>query len=137
VTPTPTRRRWFQYSLATMLLVVTLIAMTLGWAFRDVRKRDSVRAMLEERGVIFMDYQEWQAFRKKGRWVAFTDSNLSPPAKYSWIVGDRAVGICWTPLDENCEENSELLQKYFPEAHKVKFRRSAPGSEPFVPDNSW
>ena len=35
----PPRRRWFQFGLGTMLLVVTALAMWLGWELRYIRAR--------------------------------------------------------------------------------------------------
>jgi len=119
-----------------LFVAVTVCAIAIGWVFNTVRERRLVRATLEARGVIFMDYEEWQTFRK-GRWTFFTDSKLPPPVKYRSMLGDRGVGMCWVPFGERYNEKNVLLQKHFPEAHRVSFIQPAVGEDPFVPDNSW
>ena len=44
------RRRWFQFGLRTMFVVVALVAVFLGWELRLIRQRQAIVQMVRERG---------------------------------------------------------------------------------------
>jgi hypothetical protein len=52
---TPSRRRWFQFSLRTMFMAVTVFALWLGWELRIVRQRLAMlREITEARGGVIL-----------------------------------------------------------------------------------
>lgn len=48
--PTTSRRRWFQFRLTTMFVVVTAVAVWLGWEMKFVRERQVMRRRILESG---------------------------------------------------------------------------------------
>jgi hypothetical protein len=49
--PTPPRRRWFQFSLATMFVVVTVVAVFVAYDANLIRQRRAAKAVMTARGV--------------------------------------------------------------------------------------
>jgi hypothetical protein len=45
-----TRRRWYQFGLGTLFLVVTVFASWLGWELHVVRERQAIRQRIAESG---------------------------------------------------------------------------------------
>lgn len=54
IEPTPPRRRWFQFSLATMFVVLTAFAIWLGWELKVSRSRDTARGWINAHGGVTM-----------------------------------------------------------------------------------
>ena len=50
MTETPSRRRWFQFSLGTMFLLVAAFAAWLGWEMSLIRERRMARVTIEDAG---------------------------------------------------------------------------------------
>ena len=54
--PSPTRRRWLQFSLRGLLIVVTLVAVWLGWNVHVVRQRKAALAEIRSmRSALYFD----------------------------------------------------------------------------------
>ncbi|HEY1601352.1 MAG TPA: hypothetical protein VGG64_17250 [Pirellulales bacterium] len=45
-----TRRRWFQFGLSTLFVLVTVLAVWLGWELHIVRERQAIRQRIAESG---------------------------------------------------------------------------------------
>ncbi len=88
--PTKPRRRWFQFSLRTLLIVVVLIGCGMGWlgpkVYNARRQRAVVAAIRQLGGKVAYDYE----FNAQGE----PAPNLESPRK-AWLhalVGDDFVG---------------------------------------------
>src|SRR5579863_2209083 len=59
--PTPPRRRWFQFGIGTMLLLVTVFAVWLSWELNYVRHRKACVAKVSAVGQVVScaTNQEW------------------------------------------------------------------------------
>jgi hypothetical protein len=80
--PTPAKpkrkRRWYQYSLRTFLLLITVFAIWLGWLTNEARKQREAVAWVEETsGWVFYDYE----FKADGTYI----QNAEPPAP-EWVL---------------------------------------------------
>jgi hypothetical protein len=85
--PANRKRRWFQFSLRTLLLTVTACAIWVGWyANRVHRQKIAVQAVLDLGGTVFYDYQSVDD--RRGRFVY---DPKAEPAWPHWIV--RAFGV--------------------------------------------
>lgn len=108
--PTHPRRRWFQFSLATLLVVMTLFAAIAGWLAWEmnfVQQRRSMCAIIEGRGGYAVSVA--QAKARTG-----TTSSNSIPIWRIWL-GDEpylAIGLG----NEQSKEDLQLATELFPEA---------------------
>src|SRR5689334_2581407 len=94
--PRPTRR-WFRFSLRTMLALVTVVCIYLGWAMNWIRQR---RVFAKSQVGIFVLQKE----RTDG---------TAPLAPYGlWILGEKGIGEIY-PNNQNSEREAVEL---FPEA---------------------
>jgi hypothetical protein len=98
------KRRWFQFSLRTLMIVVALVAMLLGYVgsqVRIVKERNGLR----------------DAIVRNGGFVA-----LNPPTgmgEIPWLrqcLGDRAAGLIGVPKGAEFDYEYDLSKRLFPEA---------------------
>jgi internalin A len=74
------KRRWFQFSLRTLLLLVAVLAVWLGWhTYRVKQQREAVLTVEEVGGLVRYDYQ----------WTR--GGTTAPPNRPSWLA--RLVGV--------------------------------------------
>jgi hypothetical protein len=109
------RRRWFRFSLRTMLVVVTILSVWLAWESSVVRQRRTALAELRASGA----YQVVTAEAWSQQNSPFAGL-FAPPKSVSWMrkwLGDEAVQEIWYSWYPAPTE-SELahLRKVFPEA---------------------
>ena len=125
-TATPPRRRWFQFGLGTMLLLVTVFAVWLAWELKFVRARLAVFATAKNEGrphVLFLsDYLEDGRLQlvQQGR-------TLDVPFWRAWMGDKPAVNILVPQRDSPTE--AQRIRDLFPEAivdHPIS-RRGAGG----------
>ncbi len=119
----------FQYSLRTLLLVVTAICLCLGWQVHRVRQRNEVLHWIEQHGYrtkvsevngsieLALDKSDWT--------VVIRDSDL---AWYWRMFGDHFVEQAWYPDDATPEE-VDRVKATFPEAEVALY----PAGFPFFP----
>jgi hypothetical protein len=106
--PTPPRRRWFQFSLATMFVVVTVLAVWLGWEVKLVRDRSDFLVWCHEGNVA--------AGLERG-WTAYPSRNVPAPAIPFWRrwLGDESVHAITLPPGSSAADY-ERATVLFPEA---------------------
>jgi len=107
ISPSPNRkRRWYQFSLRTLIIVVTVLAVAcayVGWQARIVRKRqDYLRAYAHDHA-------------KNGTYLGLADGDLAqaPTGIRLWL-GDKPQDVVW--LDSKSGMDIESLAALFPEA---------------------
>ena len=92
----PTRRRWFQFGLGTMLLLVTIFALPLGWLgwqLQIVRSRQAVRKQIAaSSGSVFVGELDWKGRSTSMRTVRPADYNLEISALRRRL-GDEFVDL--------------------------------------------
>lgn len=101
-----------------MFVVVTMVAIWLGWQCYLVRQRDSLRTELGAKGVVLIDREEWQSDGFGG--LRFPLPGEDDPPPLSWVrrlAGDRAVGAIFIAGNSLTEAEEESLRRWFPEAH--------------------
>ncbi len=111
------KRRWFQFGLGTMLLLVTLLCVWLAWQMHVVRERELVRASVTRHGAVvtaLKDRIEWKGFG--------TSPQISVPFWRQWVGDEPIAGIAFSPDAD--EADVERAQRVFPEASVFQFERS-------------
>jgi len=85
--PKPKRRRWYQFSLRTLLIVVLVLSLPLGWIGWKLEKareqRKAVEAILKEGASVWYDYQ-----MKKETGVLIPGAEPPGPAWLRKLLGD-------------------------------------------------
>ena len=120
----PTRRRWFQFSVGTLLLLVTVFAVWLGWELKFIRDR---QAWLRENAVLVDPEMRPDDVFPGGSYVIMPPLRLPPryeasiPTWRKWL-GDEAVpwiieGEDWTDIDR------ARAVRLFPEAKLIPQRK--------------
>jgi hypothetical protein len=99
------KRRWLRFSIRTLLVAVTIFCVWLGWEWRIVENRNSVRHHFSRR-VSFGHAEDVDPF---GQPV---------PAHLSWIREAMGDSLVWS-LDYDCENvgepEVERIRQAFPE----------------------
>jgi hypothetical protein len=102
--PTPSRRRWFRFSLRTMFVVVTLFALWLGWELNYVRERHATRKwIVDSGGVVILGTDQRE----------IAPGIVRIPFWRRWL-GDYAVGMVVLKSDATPRE-IEGAKAIFPE----------------------
>jgi len=110
------RRRWFQFSLRSFLIVVTVFAVWLGWKVDRARKqREAVRAIETIRGVVQYDWQDGINSWETSSTVRFVPSNGEPlaPAWLRNVMGEHlfqnVTGVVFRTRQAEYYETAESL----------------------------
>jgi hypothetical protein len=112
-----TRRRWFQFGLGTLLMVVTLVALVLSWELRLVRKRQDALAMISERqGVVERPIGQ-TVLARRGELCGVARDYESPTLPF-WRVwlGDAPVDCFLLPAVTFSKEEMLGIARAFPES---------------------
>jgi hypothetical protein len=93
-----TRRRWFQFGLGTMIVVMTVLAIPLGWLGWQIKY-----------------IRDRRDFRARSLWSGMGDWTGTPspemPLYRRWLGDERA-----TRVFVNSEEDRQIGERLFPEA---------------------
>jgi hypothetical protein len=116
MTPTPTRRRWFQFGLRTMFVVLTLFAVWFAWELSYVRERKACLAQVYH-----------------GRWddgprlflVAPTTVEYATIPFWRAIFGDEPVDYIVMGVGHTAEE-CRAAKQLFPEAQMYQQANGGP-----------
>ncbi len=108
---TPPRRRWFCFSLRTLFVAVTLLAVIgwLGWNLKQVRERSAVRPELH--GSEIRD-------RSDAFVITISDKEL-PTGELPWLwrqFGARHEQSLYLKQDEMSDAQFARIRRLFPEA---------------------
>ena len=108
--PTPPRRRWFQFSLRTLLVALALLATCLWMVGRTVRQRQSlIREAVGNGGEVLL-ISEMSDARRATSFV----KEYHVPFWRRWL-GDQAVPLLRLSPDAT-DEDCDRAQDLFPEA---------------------
>jgi hypothetical protein len=105
---TPLSRQWFQFSIGTMLLLVTLIAVWLAWQVRIVRERQAMRVAIKEHRSIVTTLKDWQPV------PGATAPKISVPFWRKWMGDEPIVEVTLSHKLDHTE--MEQVRVLFPEA---------------------
>jgi hypothetical protein len=109
MTSAPRNRRWLQTRLRTIFIVVTVVAVWLGWELRFVQNRKTMRRWLNE--------NEWgvmAAVNPRDAIVVQDFSNVTIPIWRNWM-GDEPIALIALP-DHRSKEREQAVRDLFPEA---------------------
>jgi hypothetical protein len=106
---TPPTRRWFQFGLGTMFVVVTAVAVWLAWELSYIRERQAFLASLQHKNAEVTDNRTTWTFTHPPRAV--------PPEIPLWRrwLGDRAVDAIDLPPKWSASDR-QMAKALFPEA---------------------
>jgi hypothetical protein len=107
-TISPTRRRWFQFRLGTMFLLVTLSCVWLAWQVRIVRERQAMRVFIKEHRSIVTTLKDWQS--PSGA----TPPQINVPFWRIWMGDEPIVEVILSHKLDHAE--MEQVRALFPEA---------------------
>jgi hypothetical protein len=117
----------FQYSLRTLLLVVTAICLGLGWQVHRVQQRNEVLHWMGKHGYrteVSKDGSIELALDKRDWTVVIRDSDVP----WYWrIFGDHFVELVWYSVDAT-PEDVDRVKVTFPEAEVTAY----PAGFPFL-----
>ncbi len=119
VEPPKRKRRWFQFHLRTLLIVVTLLAAPLGyvgWQAKIVRERHDLLKRLVGMGGLSINAE--QAERLSGSGLAAQEIAHRPATQVPWIrrlLGDETIAFLVLPSRLNGPDVEEIIDA-FPEA---------------------
>ena len=112
-----------RFSLRTLLVLVTLFCIWLGWCHSTVRQRDAKRTWIQEKGGVF---QEWVVPENPAQWIATTPKpyveKYRQISKVTTWLGDRPVSYINLVHTDATWEERQLVAKMFPEAFVVPER---------------
>jgi hypothetical protein len=118
----PTRRRWYQFGLGTMLVVTAIVAVWLAWELSYIRER---QAWLRDNPA-FVHRME------PGEETALPEPHIS---WWRGCLGDDAVQLIVCPAGWS-ESERDRVQTMFPEATLGFALDSAPADSTFDLDSS-
>jgi hypothetical protein len=119
----PTRRRWLQFGLRTMFVVVTVFAVWLGWELKFIRERQAFLSRMEEQGGLTIFAGE-----EGESGVMYFEGQTPIPFWRRWL-GDRAVASPGFPLapvlsgewdDQHEDALNKEIDRLFPESKQYR-----------------
>ncbi|HEY2841704.1 MAG TPA: hypothetical protein VGJ26_21265 [Pirellulales bacterium] len=114
----PPRRRWFQFGLRTVFVVVTAFAVCLGWELSIVRERQAVKQWIESNGGECWTLQEFAKFPGQ-----LSDETVPPWRRW---MGDDSVFVVQVPkkfTSDECDRIKRAIRE-IPHDYPLAQRRS-------------
>jgi hypothetical protein len=103
------KRRWFQFSLRSLLIGVMLLAVLcayVGWQAKIVRERNAMRAQMKRRGTETVDFDD----------VVLDRSKFRPLCMFREWMGDKALFEAYVTNGELNSPYVLRIKELFPEA---------------------
>jgi hypothetical protein len=108
--PPKRKRRWFQFSLRTVMIFTALVAVVCGWLGSKIERkreeRDAVKAIEALGGVVIYDFQ----------WVDYEFVSDAPPPGPAWLrslLGDEFFGaVDFVALRSRPEAIDDSLESF-------------------------
>jgi hypothetical protein len=121
-TPESGKRRWFSFSLRTLLIVMTVLGCVLGWfewRLKIVRQRESTRKWLDDLGGFVLSEKPTHRYEIVPQTYRSYDSSREP----SWLrkkLGDLTIRVVDLPpaLTEN---QRKMIEDVFAEAEMRQY----------------
>jgi hypothetical protein len=113
---TPPRRRWFQFSLATMFVGVTLTAMSISWSIWELKFVRDRQALIQR---LNQDPTVGGAYPASGDIYAKTPVETIPFWR-RWL-GDRTIHVVVVSSDQFSQAEIQLVRRLFPEARIFEY----------------
>jgi hypothetical protein len=124
--PTPTRRRWFQFRLRTLLIVVAVVAVPLAWIAKERRQSVNERQIFAQ--LLSQDQSADAVFA--GSYDLWNDYTLGRSQGYLRDVARMALGervlAFWTPDSNDLSLVAEFTNLQKLEARSKKLRYLTP-----------
>jgi len=113
-----TRRRWFQFSLGTMFVVVIVIAVPLALVNRAVQQRRHALDALRNRGAEIYVASDPAADALNNAFRHFRSAPWRPTVLPFWrrSCGDEAIGRIILPSNAFSGNDIDDVERIFPEA---------------------
>jgi hypothetical protein len=111
--PQKPRRRWFQFRLRTLLIVVVLLAIPLGYVGHEAyiaRERVAIRI--------------WSVYADRVAWIKPKHDTWGSDSSFlvRRLFGDVEVGSIWIPTKPGVsDEQQQRIRELFPEAQLASF----------------
>ena len=108
--PTPPRR-WFQFGLRTMFVVVTLFAVWLGWELKFIRDRRGFLTAMDE--LREAEFQNAKGFFLSGGIATPAIPDATIPFWRRWL-GDEPQSLLFLPRTSSAADR-DTAERLFPE----------------------
>jgi hypothetical protein len=118
----PGERRWFSFSLRTLLIVITMLGCVLGllgWNLKVVRQREATRVWLENQGGLVCEYKSTHSYAVVPETYRSFDSTreLSQLRK---MLGDQTVRVVDLP-PALTDTQRKMIEEMFSEAEMRQY----------------
>lgn len=119
MTPIPPRRRWFRYSLRTMFVVVTVLAMILSWVAYSLNWIRQRHALLSERKTPYTKHADFNPYDRTMWLPGFT---CTAPG-FLWIFGEtgfESLGLGITVDHDQYEDYEKCVRMAEPDLTRAR-----------------
>jgi hypothetical protein len=120
---TSPKRRWFQWSLRTLFVVVTVFGCWLGWNINILRQRAQMRERIdanrsEANPVRFVSTDEFNKWNPGEQWEVSQRLPLTLR-----LLGAEPVALIYLPEEHFSQSEIEQVERLFPEALVIPWDR--------------
>jgi hypothetical protein len=109
-------RPWLRFSVRSLLIAVTVVCVSLGWAAHEIaiaRERQALRELIDFRGGV-MEPMTMKCFAENVEYVE--------PERISWVrrlAGDRIEDGISVPTIVMTDEEMARIRRAFPEVREI------------------
>ncbi|MBI2825762.1 MAG: hypothetical protein HYX69_13840 [Planctomycetia bacterium] len=109
------RRRWFQFGLGTMFVLLTLAAVWLGWELKFIRDRKAMYAFVKDRGGSVRARRDCPPYGVH-QWTIETPPERIPRWR-RWLGDETVCFVVWPSSAQ--ESDIQKAKAMFPEAKTI------------------